>query len=116
MATVLKETILKYDHDRYSLQAWVIMPNHGHIMIRPHEGYPLEKIMHSIKSFTASEANRIIGRRGNFWMREVFDRYIRNADHYARAKRYIENNPVKAGLCNFPEDWEFSSAYRKTNE
>lgn len=111
IATVVKETLLRYDGERYEVKAWVIMPNHSHIMIRPHDGHPLEKIMHSIKSYTATEANRLLGRKGAFWMREAFDRYIRDADHYARVKRYIENNPVKAKLCKRPEDWEFSSAW-----
>ena len=111
IATIVKETLLRYDRERYALKAWVIMPNHVHFMIRPHEGHPLEKIMHSIKSFTASEANRILQRKGGFWMREAFDRYIRDADHHARVKRYIENNPVKARLCEKPEEWEFSSAW-----
>jgi REP element-mobilizing transposase RayT len=78
--------------------------------MRPGEGYSLDKIMHSIKSFTALEANRALARTGSFWMREVFDRYIRSEAHYNRVFRYIENNPVKARLCSSPDDWEFSSA------
>ncbi len=46
-----------------------------------------------------------------FWMEEYFDRYIRNADHFRNAVNYIENNPVKAGLCSKPSDWPFSSAW-----
>lgn len=80
-------------------------------MIRPHDGHSLEKIMHSIKSYTASEANKLLGRKGAFWMREAFDRYIRDEEHCHRVFRYIENNPVKAGLCQAPEEWEFSSAW-----
>jgi REP element-mobilizing transposase RayT len=67
-------------------------------------------IAHSIKSFTAHEANKILGRTGQFWQHEPFDRYIRNAKHYVSVIRYIEDNPVKAGLCARPEDWPFSSA------
>jgi putative transposase len=47
-------------------------------------------------------------------MREYFDRYIRDYEHFEKTFRYIENNPVKAGFCEKPEDWEFSSAYRGT--
>ena len=110
IATIVRETLHKYDGERYTLNAWVIMPNHAHFMIRPNEGQRLEKIMHSIKSFSASEANKVLSRKGAFWMREAFDRYIRDGNHYARVRRYIENNPVKAKLCRRPEDWEFSSA------
>jgi putative transposase len=52
-------------------------------------------------------------RKGEFWQPEPFDRYIRNERHYANALRYIEENPVTAGLCNVPEDWLWSSNYLK---
>lgn len=113
IATIVKDTLEKFDGERYRLNAWVIMPNHAHVMLRPNEGEKLEKIMHSIKSFTASEANKVLRRRGPFWMREAFDRYIRDSGHFRRVLRYIENNPVKAGLCERPEDWEFSSAWKR---
>jgi REP element-mobilizing transposase RayT len=87
------------------------MPNHVHLLLRPRPANMLEKIMHSFKSFTALEANKVLGRTGSFWMREAFDRYIRDQEHFGRVFRYIENNPVKAGLCVSREDWEFSSAH-----
>jgi len=42
---------------------------------------------------------------------DYFDRYIRNAKHCTNAVTYIENNPVKGGLCEQPGDWLFSSAW-----
>jgi REP element-mobilizing transposase RayT len=66
--------------------------------------------MHSLKSYTASEANKLLGRRGTFWMEEYYDRYIRDERHYVKTVAYIENNPVKAKLCRVPEEWAFSSA------
>ena len=96
---------------RYLLFAWVIMPNHVHLLLRPLPGFSLEQIAHSFKSYTGLMANRVLGREGTFWMREPFDRYMRDSDHFERTVRYIENNPVKAGLCARPEDWEFSSAW-----
>jgi REP element-mobilizing transposase RayT len=68
--------------------------------------------MQSFKSFTALEANRALNRTGKFWMREYFDRYIRDYNHFEKAFRYVENNPVKAGFCEKAEDWEFSSAFK----
>ena len=44
-------------------------------------------------------------------MPDYFDRYIRNERHHVAAIAYVENNPVKAGLCRRPEDWPFSSAW-----
>ncbi len=92
------------------------MPNHFHIAFRQKPGVLLEKIMHSIKSFTAQEANKLLGRQGKFWQEEYFDRYIRDGRHFAAVVRYIEMNPVKAGLCERPEDWKYSSAYGRVSD
>jgi putative DNA methylase len=100
-----------HDAKKYDLDAWVIMPNHLHFLVTPFEHAELSSIVHSIKSYTAHEANKILRRSGRFWQVEPFDRYIRSAKHYASVVRYIENNPVKAGLCNTAGDWMFSSAY-----
>jgi len=52
-----------------------------------------------------------------FWMREYWDRYIRNQRHLDAVIAYIHNNPVKAGLCKNPHDWPWSSAgYRQEME
>ena len=87
------------------------MPNHVHLLIEIAEGFSLSEVMHSIKSYTAHEANKILGQKGRFWSVESFDRYIRDARHFRNTVEYIENNPVKAGLCMRPEEWEFSSAF-----
>ena len=111
-ASVLRQTFIKWDGDRYDLIAWVIMPNHVHILIRLLGENLLSEVMHSIKSYTAHEANKVLDRKGRFWSVESFDRYIRNVDHFNNTIRYIEENPVNAGLCRTPEEWEFSSAYK----
>lgn len=112
IATLVQETLLKWDDSRHRLIAWVIMPNHVHILIQSLTGYAISEIMHSIKSYTAHEANKILGLKGRFWFKEYFDRYIRDG-HFSATLRYIEQNPVKARLCQNPEDWEFSSAFYK---
>jgi REP element-mobilizing transposase RayT len=73
-------------------------------------GHKLSSIMHSIKSYTANQANRILDRSGDFWATEYFDRYIRDGKHFSSTVAYIHNNPVKAGLCALAADWPFSSA------
>lgn len=112
IANVIRETLLKWNGERYELIAWVIMPNHVHILIRLLGESLLTEIMHSIKSYTAHQANKILGLSGRFWSVESFDRYIRNADHFRNTIKYIEANPVKAGLCKDSGDWEFGSAFR----
>jgi len=89
------------------------MPNHVHCLVTRFEQFELSDILHSLKSFTAHEANKMLGRDGQFWIEEYFDRYIRNEEHFERTIRYIENNPVKAGLCRSPKEWPYSSAWFK---
>lgn len=86
---------------------------HVHILIVTLPGYSVSEIMHSLKSFTSHEANKILGRTGSFWYKEYFDRYIRDGKQFRAVVRYIEENPVKARLCKKPEDWKYSSAFFK---
>jgi hypothetical protein len=72
--------------------------------------FPLADILHSWKSFTANQANKVLKRRGEFWQREFLDRYVRNTEHYLQAIAYIEENLVKAGLAQVKTDWPWSSA------
>lgn len=113
IANIIQQTLLKWDGEKYRLISWVIMPNHGHILLSPLEGISLSDIMHSIKSFTAHAANDILDRKGQFWAKEYFDRYIRDQRHFASTIKYIETNPVKARLCKLPEEWPYGSAYFK---
>ena len=113
IAAILQETLLKWDGERYNLISWVIMPNHAHVLLTPLPGIKVSEIMHSIKSYTAHAANSILDRKGQFWAKEYFDRYIRDKRHFANTIAYIENNPVKARLCDSPEKWPFGSAYFK---
>lgn len=110
IAELVQRALLFHDQTKYRLSAWVIMPNHVHLLCTPLSGHSLAAIMHSIKSFTSSEANKMLKRKGRFWQKEYFDRYIRNARQFVRTVTYIENNPVKASLCEKAEDWPFSSA------
>jgi REP element-mobilizing transposase RayT len=110
IAQIVQDALFFQAGKTCKLIAWVIMPNHVHILIIPNAGHELSDILHSIKSFTAHEANKLLGRTGQFWQHESFDRYIRNYKHYANVINYIENNPVKVGLCKTPSEWKFSSA------
>lgn len=114
IAAMLENALLHFDGDRYRLSAWVLMPNHVHVLVAPCAGYAVSNIMHSIKSFTSQEANKILGRKGRFWFEDYFDRYIRTEKHFDNARAYIESNPVKAGLCKRAADWRFSSAWHRT--
>jgi len=112
IAAIVEENLFKFDGQRYKLLHWVIMPNHVHLLLKAMAGITLASIMHSMKSYTPNQANKVLQTSGRFWSVEYFDRYVRNADHYAKTVRYIHNNPVKAGLCEAPSDWIFGCERR----
>jgi putative DNA methylase len=112
IAGLVESAFLYFDEQRYRLHAWVIMPNHVHVLITPLGAVSLSSVAQSWKSFTAKKANEVLGRSGRFWAPEYFDRAIRDEAHYANAIAYFAMNPVKAGLCGAPEDWRFSSAWK----
>jgi REP element-mobilizing transposase RayT len=115
IASIVEENLLRFADVKYKLYAWVIMPNHMHILLRPLESYSLSEIVHSCKSYTSTQANKVLNRTGKFWFPEGFDRFIRDYDHFEKAFNYIERNPVKAGLCDNQSDWRFSSAWHRKN-
>ncbi|HKW64566.1 MAG TPA: transposase [Candidatus Acidoferrum sp.] len=97
---------------QYGVVAYVVMPNHVHLLIEPRAS--LKRITGGIKGVSAYEANRILGRRGKpFWQGESFDHWVRTPGEYEKIRSYIENNPVKAGLSCTPEAWPWSSAAKK---
>jgi putative DNA methylase len=108
----VENALLHFDAVRYHLHAWVIMPNHVHVIITAIGNHTISAIVHSWKSFTANKANALLGRRGAFWAKEYFDRAIRDDRHYANALGYFAMNPVKAGLCKEPQEWRFSSEWK----
>ena len=112
IAGQVEDALLHYDGVRYRLLSWVIMPNHVHAMIETTPGFPLEAVVHSWKSFTAKQVNKILGRSGQVWEEDYFDRYIRDKNHLSTVVDYIEQNPVKAGLVDTASDWRWSSASR----
>ena len=112
VAAVVQDALHYFDGVRYRLIAWVIMPNHVHVVIEPAGGFPLGDNVRTWKSFTAKQANKQLGRTGALWARGYFDRYIRDQAQFDAAVHYIHENPVKAGLVARAEDWRWSSAWR----
>jgi REP element-mobilizing transposase RayT len=72
---------------------------------------PLSKIMHSLKSYTANEANNLLSRDGRFWQRESYDHWVRDDAELARIAEYIANNAVSAKLAENAWDWPHCSAH-----
>jgi REP element-mobilizing transposase RayT len=97
-AAVVAEALCHFEGQRIVQIAWVVMPNHVHTLFVQNAAWPLEKILLSWKGFTARRINALLGRIGNFWQRDYFDRLVRDEKHFASCIRYIRRNPVKAGL------------------
>lgn len=95
----------------YDLHAYVVMPDHVHIIIKPYSGIKLSQIMQNLKGSTAFQINKILKRKGKFWQDENFDHLIRDAIGLRNKWEYIKENPVKATLVNKPEDYPYSSFY-----
>jgi REP element-mobilizing transposase RayT len=109
LAGLTEEALRHFDGERYLLHAWTVMPNHVHALITPRGDHRVAEIIRSWKSYVANEAHKI-GWSGKLWQREYFDRFIRNERHFAATLGYIEDNPVRAGLCRVAEEWRFGSA------
>ncbi len=107
IAETVVNALKEFDGSRYRMFSWAVMPNHVHVLFQTMGKISLAGILHSWKSFSAKAANRILGRSGSFWQQEYYDRLIRNADEFGRALKYIEENPSKAGLENWPWVWSW---------
>jgi REP element-mobilizing transposase RayT len=122
IAKIVQDAILHFHGHRYDVLAYVVMPSHLHWVFQPRREWvekelsqgeqrsPREVIMHSLLSFTALAVNRALGRSGALWQSESYDRCLRSDQELIQVMQYVENNPVKAGLCRQPEEWAFSSA------
>lgn len=138
VAAVIRANLYHHNGVKYHLMAYCVMPNHVHVLFQPLDvatgGSPVEfatgeppvatgvgeqpdtqsplaRIMHSLKSYTAHEANRILGRVGEFWQAESYDHWVRDEAELERIVLYIRENPVKAGLVERPEQWASSSCH-----
>jgi putative transposase len=91
----------------YELHAFVVMPNHMHLLVTP--GVPLPKLTRSLKGITAKRANAYLGLTGRFWQDETYDHTARNSREFENIRNYIEENPVRAGLVREAGEFRWSS-------
>lgn len=104
-AEIMRDALLANDGDRHLVHAWVIMPNHLHLLVQFFEEGGMGELVEEWKGSTARDINALIGRSGPLWQEDFWDRYIRDQDHYNNVVRYITLNPVRAGLVKSPEKW-----------
>ena len=98
LAAIVANALRHFDRERYRLDAFVVMPNHVHVLVQPKSGHSLSEILHSWKSFSAHSINKALHRKGDFWMEESHDRMVRDFEELERYRDYIKENPVAAKL------------------
>ena len=113
VAQIVVDSLHHFDGERYLLDCFCLMSNHTHLTLQPLEKepgvyYALSSIMHSLKRYTAVEANKVLSRQGQFWQHESYDHIVRDEAELQRIRQYVLNNPVKAGLADSPEEWRWS--------
>ncbi len=94
---VMRDTLLKFDGQRYKLGTYAIAGNHVHVLVVPFMQHDLSTINHSWKSYTAKAINRLLGRTGTFWRTESFDHVVRREEHLAKYEAYILRHAEQGG-------------------
>jgi putative transposase len=100
-ADCLEQKLRHYDGRQYDLCAFVLMPNHAHVLVKPYSdtAHPLERIEQGWKAYSSREINAARGTNGPLWQQESFDRIVRDEEHLFRCLQYIGDNPRRAGLA-----------------
>jgi putative transposase len=106
------------------LHAYIIMPNHIHLVIEPlpvtntwnawcdyRQFHRLENIVRRLKSYSGRAINKRLKRSGPVWLDEYFDRIIRDDIDLDTVIDYIHHNPVRWGLVEQPEQYRWSSMH-----
>ncbi len=83
------------DDRGYALDAFVVMPNHAHVLVAPRGEAQLSEICKTWKSVASHRVNKLLRRRGAFWQEESWDHIVRSAGHLERYRRYIAENPKR---------------------
>ena len=108
---IIEESFRHFDGLRYTLLSYCIMSNHVHVLIYPKlqengKIFPIPHIVYTWKKYTATAINRVLGKHGSLWQKEVYDHLVRDEQELGHVVGYIVNNPVKAGLVNEWQQWK----------
>jgi REP-associated tyrosine transposase len=91
---------------RLYVYGYVVMPEHVHLLLSQP---PEDTLADALKSLKQGVSRRLIGDADHFWQKRYYDFNIRNYPQFVEKLRYIHQNPVELGLCERPEDSEWSS-------
>jgi putative transposase len=108
---IIVSTLKHFEGQRFDLFAYVVMPDHVHVLVKPYQGYLLHELVHSWKSYTVYRLQRDSDRKGRIWQEDYFDRLIRDELEFIEKMQYILNNPLKiqAYTENYPWVWVTSA-------
>ena len=111
-AKLFLQTIYRYRREGYfQIHAFVVMPEHAHLLLTPASTVTLEHAVQLIKGGYSHALGSIIGRTREVWERGFTDHRIRDAKDYENHRTYINENPVKRELVTNPADYRYSSAF-----
>jgi REP element-mobilizing transposase RayT len=102
--SIVMGAIRFFENERFTLHAFAVMNDHVHLLIKPAAEHPLKAIVHSIKSFSATRMCQDFQRRAPVWLREYWDRIVRNEADLRTRIDYILRNPAKRwpGMEKYP--------------
>ena len=89
---VVEEALKHFDGTRYELGEYVVASNHVHVLVSPKKTHCLSDIVHSWKSYSAKQINRLVGRSGAFWQKEYYDHILRSAHAAYHIEQYIQRH------------------------
>jgi REP element-mobilizing transposase RayT len=103
-------TLLERVVSRFEIQchAWCYLPNHSHLLVTSPLGN-LSRAMHWLGTCTAQSFNRRHERSGHLYQGRFGSRLVEEDEYLLELARYLPLNPVRAGLCETPEAWPWSS-------
>jgi len=112
-ARLVEEAVLAgRERGWYYLLAYVVMPDHLHLVIRP-RGREVSSAVQGVKALASRKVNALLGKKGPLWRRGFGMRTIEDPSHAKRTIKYVEANPVRDRLASTPEGYRFSSAHRR---
>jgi putative transposase len=110
MAELFCQTMYRYRAERkLLLHAFVVMPNHIHLLLTVPKGLTLERVVQFIKGGFSHAAGNLMGAAGPLWQKSFVDRRVRDLAEFERYKSYIEQNPVRAGLVEVAGQYRYCS-------
>jgi len=92
-----------------SVYAFVVMPEHVHLLLSEPGVDSLAEALHWLKLTYSKRVRSRVACEGAFWQKRYFDLNVRNHRQFMEKVRYIHRNPVKRGLCASPDQWPWSS-------